>query len=71
MVILDPAPRFESLVHCSKSGDSWSAERMECFNTLMINVFQDRRDNGMLFEEMFLEEKGKYAKVKTREQNNN
>ena len=44
---------------------------MERFNTLMINVFRDRRDNGRLFDELFLEEmKRKYTKVNTRQQNN-
>jgi hypothetical protein len=70
---LDPA-RFESLYTAASQGTkrSWSAEGMERFNTLMINVFRDRRDNGRLFDEIFQEEmKRKYTKVNTRQQNNN
>ena len=38
---------------------------------MMINVFRDRRDNGRLFHEIFLEEmKRKYTKKNTRQQNN-
>ena len=38
---------------------------------MMINLFRDRRDNGRLFDEMFLEEmKRKYTKVNTRQLNN-
>ena len=65
--------RFESLYTAASQGTkrSWSAEGMERFNALMINVFRDRRDNGRLFDELFLEEmKRKYTKVNTRKLNN-
>ena len=65
--------RFESLYTAASQGTkrSWSAEGMERFNALMINVFRDRRDNGRLFDELFLEEmKRKYTKVNTRQLNN-
>jgi hypothetical protein len=69
---VDPA-RFESLYTAASQGTkrSWSLEGMERFNTLMINVFRDRKNNGRLFDEMVLEEmKQKYAKVNIRQQNN-
>ncbi len=64
---------FESLYTAAsqETKRSWSAEGMERFNTLMINVFRDRRDNGRLFDEMFLEEmKRKYTKVNMRQRDN-
>ena len=46
---LDPA-RFELLNTAASQGTKrrWSAEGMERSNTLMLNVFRDRRDNERL-----------------------
>jgi hypothetical protein len=69
---VDPA-RFESLYTAANQGTkrSWFPERMERFNTLMIKVFCNRRDNGRLFNEMFLKEmKRKYTKVNLRQRIN-